>query len=161
MNGSDWKSFGSNAVLNNSNLEKVKNISFVAQGKGPKKFIDIFNSTFHHLHVKNGYVINISQCSFHYSNLTITNLLDVSNSILTIINSTFHKIRKFNSGAAILNAVNSTVKIKNINCFKNYASNGLFKISKKSKMVVEDSTFKKNGHIILSSSIILINNDSF
>ena len=160
LNGSDWKMYGLNALLNNSNLEKVKNISLIAQSKGPKKFINIFNSTLHYLYVKNRYIINISQCNFRPSDTIISSLLDVSNSDLTIVNSTIHRIRKFNSGAAVVNAINSTVKMKYTNCTENYAANGLFQTSKNSHMVVEESMFRKNGHVILSSSIIVLNDNS-
>ena len=154
LNTSTWKIYGLNVLIQKAVMVKTQLLLESFAKKKYLNFLTIYKSKFYSLEVNGGYNITISKCHF-IDNITLeSTVIKVYNSVLNITNSTFRNIGKSNSGSAIIDAANSLVLMKSVNVSDNYASNGLIEISNGTRLLVEKSFFKRNGHYILSSSII-------
>ena len=110
----------------------------------------ITNSTFGQFNASGRFKVVLSNCNIDGSSLGST-LLDLNNSELHMINSTFQRI-KVNKGPVILKALASEIKIDKTVLMENRGNAGLIKVSNESILSVSTSTFKDNGQIFLESN---------
>ena len=146
LDSSNWNIFGLNVMIEGSHLqEKVK--LAVGNVKNTNKrmiFLNITNSKFYQITVKDGYIVTISRCEFDKSANFESNIIEIENSELNIKNSSFIGIKASNNVQTILSAVSSGVSLNNVQCSGIEAEISLIQITNGSKLHVKSSNFTDN-----------------
>ena len=153
---SNWRINGLTLVLDDAQLEGC---TFALKAAYQHAEAYITNSTFGQCNASGRFKVVLSDCNIDGSSLGST-LLNLNNSELHIINSTFQHI-KVNKGPAVVKGVASEIKIHNTVFMENHGNAGLIKVSNKSILSVSKSTFKNNGQIFqVSGSLISVDSES-
>ena len=139
---SNWTIEGLNLVVDQSHL--FDSLIFL-QGKEDKetvKYVHIYQSSFAHLHVRDGYEVNILQCSLKEKFINY-NMMDFVQSSITIIDSIFDFLL-CPDGSSLLRAESSKVKIKDVTIRQTSTFQDLIRVENNSQLDLENVLFTKN-----------------
>ena len=142
-----------NLLILSANLENTS--IQMEQPRQSEHTIYIFNSTFDHLQVLNGFEITVTECTIDGTTKLEIPWMETITSSINLNYITFYNLYSA-SDVAIRKAVASKVYMEGIYCGNSYGGLGLIQILNGSVLNLNKSTFEYNGNLIWTLSAVTV-----
>ena len=154
-----WSINDMSLTLKFANLRNAKLFLRRSDNSVISNHCNVVSSTFGHLNVLSAFNILVSDSDLTGTTSFKDTLIDIIDSEVDIVNSTFEGCR-VTSYSAVLEAKSSKINIKNSVFRENSGRNGVIEISRGSNLNINNTTFKNNGFLFSAVSTILVKTNS-